>query len=215
MGSPAPSLARRIWHHVYSRMLTGVLFVVPVALTLWVLRLLYALLDGPLRSLLNAILTPTVGWGLPPGVGLVLTLLLLYGTGVLAANVFGRQILHFWEGLLTRLPLVKNIYTAAKQVIEMISLPQKAAFKRVVLIEFPRPGLWIVGFQTGTMTNQDGKIYHAVFVPTTPNPTSGYLELVPAEQVRATSLTVEEGIKMIVSGGILSPERIELRTEIK
>jgi uncharacterized membrane protein len=96
------SLGRRIWHHIYSRMLTGVVFVVPVILTIWVLQLLYNLLDGPLRSLLNAVLRYTLRWELPSGVGLVLTLLALYVTGILATNMLGRRFLEFWESLLAR-----------------------------------------------------------------------------------------------------------------
>lgn len=205
-----PSLGRRLWHHIYSRMLTGVVFVVPVILTIWVLQLLYNLLDGPLRSLLNILLKYTLGWELPSGVGLVLTLLALYVTGVLAANMLGRRFLEFWESLLQRMPVVKGIYNAARQVVRTLSQPQEKAFQRVVLIEFPSKGLWTVAFQVGTIQTSDGRKWVRVYVPTTPNPTSGYLQFLPAENVQQTSIPVEEALKMVVSGGILAPERLDM-----
>lgn len=191
-------------------MLTGVVFVVPVILTIWVLQLLYNLLDGPLRSLLNILLKYTLGWELPSGVGLVLTLLALYVTGVLAANMLGRRFLEFWESLLQRMPVVKGIYNAARQVVRTLSQPQEKAFQRVVLIEFPSKGLWTVAFQVGTIQTSDGRKWVRVYVPTTPNPTSGYLQFLPAENVQQTSIPVEEALKMVVSGGILAPERLDM-----
>jgi uncharacterized membrane protein len=191
-------------------MLTGVVFVVPVILTLWVLQLLYNLLDGPLRSLLNTVLKYTVGWELPSGVGLVLTLLALYVTGVLAANMLGRRFLEFWESVLQKMPIVNSIYNAARQVVRTLSQPQEKSFQRVVLIEFPSKGLWTVAFQVGTIQTSDGREWVRVYVPTTPNPTSGYLQFLPKENVQFTSIPVDEALKMVVSGGILAPERLDM-----
>jgi uncharacterized membrane protein len=203
-----PSLGRRIWHHIYSRMLTGVVFVVPVILTIWVLQLLYNLLDGPLRSLLNAVLRYTLRWELPSGVGLVLTLLALYVTGILATNMLGRRFLEFWESLLARMPIVNSIYNAARQVVRTLSQPQEKSFQRVVLVEFPSKGLWTIAFQLGTIQTSDGQEWVRVYVPTTPNPTSGFLQFLPKESVRPTAIPVDEALKMVVSGGILAPERL-------
>jgi len=205
-----PSLGRRIWHHIYSRMLTGVVFVVPVILTIWVLQLLYNLLDGPLRSLVNAVLRYTLRWELPSGVGLVLTLLALYVTGILATNMLGRRVLEFWESLLQRMPIVNSIYNAARQVVRTLSGPQEKSFQRVVLIEFPSKGLWTIAFQVGTIQMSDGREWVRVYVPTTPNPTSGYLQFLPKENVQFTSIPVDEALKMVVSGGILAPERLDI-----
>jgi uncharacterized membrane protein len=202
------SLGRRIWHHIYSRMLTGVVFVVPVILTIGVLQLLYNLLDGPLRSLLNAVLRYTLRWELPSGVGLVLTLLALYVTGILATNMLGRRFLEFWESLLARMPIVNSIYNAARQVVRTLSQPQEKSFQRVVLVEFPSKGLWTIAFQLGTIQTSDGQEWVRVYVPTTPNPTSGFLQFLPKESVRPTAIPVDEALKMVVSGGILAPERL-------
>jgi uncharacterized membrane protein len=189
-------------------MLTGVVFVVPVILTIWVLQLLYNLLDGPLRSLLNAVLRYTLRWELPSGVGLVLTLLALYVTGILATNMLGRRFLEFWESLLARMPIVNSIYNAARQVVRTLSQPQEKSFQRVVLVEFPSKGLWTIAFQVGTIQTSDGQEWVRVYVPTTPNPTSGFLQFLPKESVRPTAIPVDEALKMVVSGGILAPERL-------
>lgn len=207
----AETPVRRFWRHIYSRMLTGVVFVVPVILTIWVLQIIYGLLDGPLRLLLNLVWRPVFGWELPSGVGLVLTLLLLYGSGVLAANVFGRRFLEFGESLLQRMPLVNSVYNAARQVVRTLSRSEQPAFQRVVLVEFPSKGLWTVAFQVGTIHMGQGRQLVKVYVPTTPNPTSGFLQLLPQENVHPTDISVEDAMKMVVSGGILAPEKINLR----
>ena len=198
-----PSILGRIGRNLRFRILTGILVVVPLGITIWILRFFFRLVDGILQPAVEKALGQTI-----PGLGFVLTVVLLYVIGLFASWVLGRRLIHWGESLLKRIPLVKNIYTAAKQVIEAISLPKGQAFKRVVLIEFPRPGMWVVAFVTGEVYNSDGKKLIKLFVPTTPNPTSGYLELVPEDQVRGTNMSVEDGIKMLVSGGILSPERL-------
>ncbi len=208
MNAQTHSVGRRLWHHIYSRMLTGVVFVVPVILTIWVLQILYGLLDGPLRSLLNLVWRPAFGWELPSGVGLVLTLLLLYGSGVLAANVLGRRFLEFGELLLQRMPLVNSVYNAARQVVRTLSRSERPAFQRVVLVEFPSKGLWTVAFQVGTIQTSEGHHWVRVYVPTTPNPTSGFLQFLPKENVHHTDISVEDALKMVVSGGILAPEKM-------
>ncbi len=198
------SILSRIGRNIRSRILTGILVVVPLGVTILVLRFFFNMVDGILQPALKTALGYTI-----PGLGLILTGVLLYGIGLFASWVLGRRLIHWGESLLKRIPLVKNIYTAAKQVVETLSLPQKQAFKRVILVEFPRPGMWVVAFVTGEVyNNTDGKKLIKLFIPTAPNPTSGYLELVPEDQVKETNMSVEDGIKMIVSGGILSPERL-------
>lgn len=197
------SILSRMGGNIRSRILTGILVVVPLGVTVLVLRFFFNMVDGMLQPTLKAALGHTI-----PGLGLLLTVILLYGIGLFASWVLGRRLIHWGEAILKRIPLVKNIYAAAKQVVETLSLPKSQAFKRVVLIEFPRPGMWVVAFVTGEVYNSDGKKLIKLFVPTTPNPTSGYLELVPEDQVRGTNMSVEDGIKMLVSGGILSPERL-------
>lgn len=197
------SILSRIGRNIRTRILTGILVVVPLGITIWILWFFVNLGD----RILQPVLEEVIGYRIP-GLGLIVTVILLYWIGLFASLVFGRRMIHWGESILKRIPLVKNIYTAAKQVVEVISQPKSQAFKRVVLTEFPRSGMWVVAFVTGELYNSDGRKSIKLFIPTTPNPTSGYLVLVPEDQVREANMSVEEGIKMIVSGGILSPERL-------
>jgi len=192
--------------NIRSRILTGILVVVPLGITLWILWFFFRLVDRILQPVLEA----TLGYRIP-GLGFILTLILLYGIGLFASWVLGRRLIHLGESLLKRIPLVKSIYTSAKKVIEVLSLPKSQAFKRVVLIEYPRKGLWVPAFVTGELYDQNGRKFLRVYVPTTPNPTSGMLEIVPEDEVFETNISVEDGVKMIVSGGILSPDQIDFQ----
>ena len=133
-------------------------------------------------------------------------LALVYFVGVFGHYVFGKRVIAMGEAILLRIPLVRTIYAATKQVMQAISLPDKAAFRSVVLVEFPRPGLKAVGFMTGYIEDSTGAKYCKVFLPTTPNPTTGFFEIVPVEEVVETNVSIEDGFKMIISGGILSPD---------
>lgn len=199
----------RIGRNIRARILTGILVVVPVGITLWILWFFFRLVDGMLQPAVQKAIGRTI-----PGSGLILTVILLYGIGLFASWVLGRRLIHWGESILRRIPLVKNIYTAVKQVVEALSRPKGQAFKRVVLIEFPRPGLWAVALVTGEIYNSEGKKLLKLFIPTALNLASGSLELVPEEQVRETNMSIEEGIKMVVSGGILSPDKIDFSHEI-
>ena len=192
-----------------TRLLAGVLLLVPLVVTVIVLRFLL----GVVRGLLDPVLDILGASGLPDGVALAISLLglllLVYLAGLLAANVFGRRLIDLLERALGHVPLVKSIYTSSRKAVDMLSSSNKASFKSVVLVEFPGPGLRSLAFVTGTVLDHEGHPCYKLFVPTTPNPTSGFLQIVPQEKVIITTLSVEDGIKMVVSGGILSPEKLE------
>jgi uncharacterized membrane protein len=118
----------------------------------------------------------------------------------------GKKIIAFSEMLMLRIPLARTIYTATKQVIKTLSIPDRKSFKSVVLVEFPRPGFKAIGFLTGQIKTSDGREFCKVFIPTTPHSTPGFFELVPSEEVAGTNLTIEEAFKIIISGGIVSPD---------
>jgi uncharacterized membrane protein len=139
---------------------------------------------------------------------ILLLLLLVYLAGVITHYVIGKKLIAVSEMLLLKLPVVRTIYGATKQVMNALSLPDKAAFRSVVVVEFPRPGLKAMGFLTGHIEDSNGKKYCKVFIPTTPNPTTGFFEIVPTNEVLQTSISVEDAFKMIISGGILSPEKL-------
>jgi uncharacterized membrane protein len=139
-----------------------------------------------------------------PGIGLILTLVILFLTGLLVTNFIGSRIVTFWEKILSRIPLVRSIYTAVKQVTEALLTPSGKSFRKVMLIEFPRKGLWSLAFQTSDVpfhAPEEGE-HITVFVPTSPNPTSGFLMVVKTDEVQELKMTVEEGLKIIISIGV-------------
>jgi len=203
--------SRKLWSSVTGtfkgRIITGMLVIVPIGITVLIIGFLCKLAV----DLLAPLARPLFG-DLPAAavavMSLVLFVLVLYLVGFVAALFVGRKLIAIGEGLIVRIPLVKTIYSAAKQVVETLSLPKSEAFKGVVLLEFPRPGIQSLGFVTGRIRNAEGRECHKVFIPTSPNPTTGFLEIVPCDQAREAGLTVEEAIKMIVSVGILSPDSL-------
>jgi uncharacterized membrane protein len=200
-------------------LLAGLLILAPVYLTIYVLVLLFNFMDGIFAPVIDRAIGAFLGErGVHiPGLGLALTLLVVIVLGWLTKTVLGRRLIESFEGFIRRIPVAKSIYGATKGVLEAVSRDQADAFKRVVLIEYPRRGIYGIGFVTNSpiqwFTGKGTAELLPVFVPTTPNPTSGFLLMVPAEQVIECSMSVEEGIRMIVSGGILQPEMIPLPRE--
>ncbi|BCV25633.1 hypothetical protein kuro4_24060 [Gelria sp. Kuro-4] len=177
---------------------TGLIIVLPFLLTLYFLWVVFGFVDGLIGPLLELILGRRV-----PGVGFVVTVGLILGTGALATNYLGRRFLGWGERLFTRVPLVRSVYQTLKQVIRALLSEQKKAFRQVVLVEYPRKGVYSLAFITGG--KQDGSDMLAVFVPTTPNPTSGFLLFLPEEEVTYLDMSVEDGLKLVVSGGVITP----------
>lgn len=181
----------------------GLLVWVPLGATIFVLRLLISLF-GNLDSWLSDQL------GLPiAGIGILLALLVLLGTGLIAANYFGKRIVSFWESLLERIPLVRNIYSAVKRFAEIVLSDSSQSFSKVLLIEYPRKGLYSLSFQTsqdlGEVQGKTGEDLVCVFVPTTPNPTSGLILMVPKQDVIELDMGVEDALKMVISLGVVVP----------
>jgi uncharacterized membrane protein len=147
-----------------------------------------------------------------PGIGLIGVLILIFLAGIITRNVFGKKILHGVEKCLVKIPIARNIYLASKQITQIISQHPKQMFVKAVLIEYPRKGLYVIGFITSPSAvkiNEQGEKLLNIFIPTTPNPTSGFLLLVPEKEIIPLPISVEEGIKLIVSGGIITPENIK------
>ncbi|MBD3618345.1 MAG: DUF502 domain-containing protein [Chromatiales bacterium] len=144
-----------------------------------------------------------------PGLGIVLSILVVLITGMVVANLLGRKLVEGWESLLNRIPLVRSIYSAVKQILETIFVAGGKSFRKVLMVEYPRRGLWTLAFQTGSGTEEvHDKAGHrlvTVFVPTTPNPTSGFIILVPEEDIIELDMSVEDGLKLIMSLGVVAP----------
>jgi uncharacterized membrane protein len=188
----------------------GLLVWVPLLVTFLALRFLINLMDQSLL-LVPAGLRPEnlVGRRIP-GLGTILTFLLLLATGALALNFFGKRIIEIWERVLARIPLVSWVYSGVKQVAETLLSPQAEAFRKVLLLEYPRPGIWSLGFQTSATLDEvqarTDKEVICVFVPTTPNPTSGFIMLVPKDDVVELDMSVDEALRMIISLGVVVPD---------
>lgn len=190
--------------------LTGLLVTAPIVVSLYVTWIVIHSVDSTITPWIPAAYLPETY--LPfriPGTGLLIVLVALTVIGALTASLLGRYFLHLSDRILARMPVVRSIYGATKQVFETVLSSQGNAFRSVVLIEYPRKGIWTLGFITGGTI---GEVEHytdkdmvSVFVPTTPNPTSGFLLFLPREEVTELAMTVEEGIKMIVSTGLVMP----------
>ncbi|MFT5181363.1 MAG: putative membrane protein [Alphaproteobacteria bacterium] len=191
--------------------LAGLLVVAPVGITFWLSWLVLSFIDTRVTPLIPEAYNPNtyVPFGIP-GLGVVVLLVFITFVGALTRVLLGRWIVRGGEHLLSRMPVVRSIYSATKQIVSTVLARQSDAFRQVVLFEYPRRGSWAVGFVTGSTI---GEVQHVtddevvnVFLPTTPNPTSGYLLFLPRRELVVLSMTVEEGIKMIISGGILTPD---------
>lgn len=178
----------------------GLLVLVPLVVTGAVLSFLFRTLDGWVRPIEESLLGRYL-----PGSGLVLTLLVVWLTGLLSTNFAGRKLLELFDRLLENLPVVKTVYTASKQLVEAVSPGGRRAFRRVVLVEFPRKGSYALAFVTGEGVAPLSSGHATVYVPTAINPTSGFVLVVPEGDLQETGLSVEDGLKVVVSGGVVSP----------
>jgi len=189
--------------------ITGLLVLVPLLITVWVISSLVGMMDQSL-FLLPESWRPKAQLGLEvPGIGALLTLLIVFVTGLIATNFFGKQLILFWEALLARVPVVKSIYASVKQVSDTLFSDSGNAFRQAVLVQFPRADSWTIAFVTGKpggdVANHLRGDYVSVFVPTTPNPTGGYFLMMPRADVITLDMSVDEALKYIISMGVVAP----------
>ena len=185
----------------------GLFAIVPLALTFYIIKIIIVFLDqltAPIMARINLEI---------PGFGLILTLLIIFALGIFVTNVLGRRLFSWGERLISSIPLVKNIYNTLKQITNAFSgATQTENYQRVIYIQYPRKELWTICFVTGESVDGSGEEYYHVFVPTTPNPTSGVFIIIPKKDAIEADLTVEEGLKAVISGGLLAPEKSPLDT---
>ncbi len=188
-----------------TRIASGLVVLIPLVITVAFVRFVFDFTSGILLPVIDPAFAdwPALARA---AISLLILLVLVYLLGALAANIVGRRVLALGEGVVLRLPLVKSVYSVSKQVVAAFQGQGTQAFKSVVFVEFPHPGMRAVGFVTSEMERGDGSIWNTVFVPTTPNPTTGFLQLVPRDSLEQTGFTVEGGIKMVISLGVLVPE---------
>lgn len=197
-------------------LIAGLLILVPAALTLYVLIALFRIMDGFFGPLVDRGLSVFIPDAHVPGLGLLMTLLVVLFLGWLSTSVVGGRVIEGFERVIQRIPVGSTIYASTKGVMEAVSKSQGETFTRVILVEYPKKDIFVLGFVTrgarwGAVDPRTRDVL-LVFVPTTPNPTSGFLLLVPRTEAVALPISVEEGIRMVISGGILLPEIPELHT---
>ena len=197
-------MLKRIRSYLRTYFITGLLVTLPLGLTYWILKVLLqsmeSLIGNPIQRYLDIYI---------PGMGIILLISLILLIGIFARNFIGRKLGGLGEKILNKIPLVRNIYTSIKQIVTTIFMQGKSNFRGVVLVEYPRRGAYSVGFVTGDTKGQIQRITEDnlvnVFVPTTPNPTSGFFILFPENDITLLNMTVEEGMKMIISAGMVTP----------
>jgi uncharacterized membrane protein len=190
--------------------ITGLLIWVPLVITGWVLSMIISTLDQSLRLLPEAMHPENlVGFAIP-GAGAVLTLAIIMFTGLLATNFIGQKLVVWSEKILARIPVVNSVYHSVKQVSDTLFSPNGNAFRKALLIRYPHQGSWSIAFQTGNpggdIVNHLDREHVSVYVPTTPNPTSGFFLMLPAEDVIELEMTVDEALKYIISMGVVAPQ---------
>jgi len=192
-------------------LVAGLLVWVPLGITIWVLHFLVTTLDQTLLLFPEGIRPDDfLGFHIP-GLGVLLSFAILFLTGVIAANFFGARLIRVWESLLGRIPVVKSIYSSVKQVSDTLLSDSGNAFRKALLVQFPHQDSWSIAFLTGTPAPAVAQFldeeHVSVYVPTTPNPTSGYFVMVPKSKVRELDMTVDEALKYVISMGVVSPRR--------
>ncbi|MHB1372320.1 MAG: DUF502 domain-containing protein [Thauera sp.] len=195
--------------------ITGLLIWIPLAITFMVLAWIVSTLDAILLWLPNEHQPSRyIGFDIP-GVGVVASLLIIFFTGLIAANVLGQKLVKLWEALLARIPVVKSIYYSVKQVSDTLFSSSGQAFRKALLVQYPREGAWTIAFLTGQPGGDAARHlsgdYVSVYVPTTPNPTSGFFLMMPRKDVIELDMSVDEALKYIISMGVVAPPRCARR----
>lgn len=190
-------------------LVAGLLVWVPLGVTVMVINFLVGIMDKTLLWLPEAYRPDNLLGFHIPGLGVLMSVVIVFSTGIIVANLFGRTLVQLWEKMLARIPLVRTIYASVKQILETV-FSSGQSFRKVLLVEYPRKGLWTLAFQSSTTQGEAQAKTTAevinVFIPTTPNPTSGFFIMVPRDEVIELDMSVDDGLKMIISAGVMVPE---------
>jgi len=194
---------KQVGKKLRAQFITGILVVVPIAAAILILRWLFFTIDNILQPVAQSLLGYTI-----PGLGLGITLVLIYLVGVIATNVIGRRLIGYGESLLARVPLFRYLYTSIKQILQSFATPREGGFLQVVLVEFPKKGMRAIGFVTSESRAESGEKLLNVFIPTSPNPTSGFLEIVRENDIIKTNISIDDALKMVLSVGKVSLQEV-------
>jgi len=183
--------------------ITGIIASIPLGATILILIWIFNTVDNLLQPVITAIWGHTI-WG----VGFGVTVVLIYLVGVIASNVLGKRLIRYGESLISRVPIFQQLYSTIKHIVDSFSAPDKTAFLQVVLVEFPRKGMRAIGFVTNESTDKSGHKLLNILIPNSPNPMSGFLQIVKEEEVVRTKLSVDQALQMIVSAGRMTPDGV-------
>ena len=190
---------------------TGILVMTPLILTIYVVWAFITFVDNLVVPMVPYYYRPSTYLPFPiPGLGLIIVFIFTTFVGILATGLFGRTLIRLWENILSRMPVVRSVYSAIKQILETVMATQSDAFRQAVLVEYPRKDIWAIGFVTGSTKGEVGENVNEkmvnVFMPTTPNPTSGFLLFFPEKDLIFLKMSVEDALKLVVSGGMVIPK---------
>lgn len=195
---------RRLLRKLRNQFLTGIFLTVPIGIVILILVWLFVSIDNILEPVVKAIFGHKI-----PGVGFAFTLLLIYLIGLFASNFIGKRLIIYSEAALSKVPVVGQLYSGIKQILESFRGSRDSGFMRVVLVEFPGKGMRTIGFITNETTDSSGRKLLNIFIPTAPNPTSGFLQIAREEDVIRTDISVDDAVKMVISAGKVSPKEID------
>ena len=194
--------------------------IIPLTITYWIIQYLFIFFSVPGKKIINIfydtqsiknIYFYQISIILEYLAGFILTILFLYFLGIIISNVLGKKLYLYFEDILNKIPFVSKVYKTVKNITDTISNQNNNSFQKVVIIQYPRKGLWTYAMVTGELKNSDNIEFYNLFVPTTPNPTSGYLIIVKKENAIETDISVDDGLSIIISGGMVSPESIDIK----
>lgn len=191
-------------------LLSGLFVWLPVWVTYLILNFIVNIMDGSLKLLPSAYQPDALFGFHVPGLGILFTLVILFVTGMFVANFLGRKFVSLWDKFVGRIPLVRSIYTGVQQILATVFSPQGKAFRKVLLVEYPRKGMWSIAFQTSEVgeeiSRKTAREMVTIFIPTTPNPTSGFLMMVPKDEIQELNMSVDQALRMVISLGVVQPE---------
>jgi uncharacterized membrane protein len=204
-------MTKKIFKHLRTKILAGILVILPLGITFFILKFVFNTLDSILDPLMPRLTVYLFNREyLIPGLGIIGFFLLLYLFGVIATNVLGRKLVHWADRLFTNIPVVKNIYLSSKQLTDAFSATRKGSFRQAVFVEFPQEGIYVIGFVTNELIDLERQTKVTVFVPTAFVPPQGFLLFLPKEKILPSQLTIEEAIKAIMSVGIVTPHTLSV-----
>jgi len=183
-----------------AQFMAGILVVVPVGASILILYWIFISIDNILQPIVTAIAGHEI-----PGVGFGVTVVIIYLAGVIVRNVIGKRLMRYGDSLMMRVPVFRGLYTGIRQIVRSVTVPDKTGFMQVVLVEFPRKEMWTVGFVTKEITAANGEKLVNVLIPTSPTPWSGFFQILKDKDVIRTQISIEDAVKMIVSGGMNTP----------